>query len=512
MGILNLFGKAKPPQPVTVPTDTIVPLCFWDGRPYQHSICLNVSYRFDDVLDIKTLDQSLTRLLQRGDWHKLGARLRRNNAGQLEYHIPQEYNPQRPGFILTSEKYPMKAAEHPLASKIPTATDTPRVLGTAGEVIPLYRHAQAPQCLDDYIYTDRPQLTIHVASFTDTTILTITFLHTLMDGMGMSSFFAAWTAVLRGQEDQVPTFLGLDTTPMQTLNSTTSKEPFVHQGLLLKGIHLIIGTMYFLWEYFWQGPEEQRILCIPGAFVDGVRSQAIQELKTTIGDAANPQAPFLSESDVLLAWWTKVAITALSPAPDRLLALMNIFDFRSLVLPPELTEPSKNVAVIGNATFQAYTFLRVREILAMPISQLAAQIRHSLVQQRTKPQVEALAAVIRASTEANGVDATLFGDYNTLLMAWSNWHKGRLFEIDFSAAVTSIGTSTAEGERRRTNSVGRPSYIAVNGSVSGPMPTNIGPMMGKDAAGSWWLTWTLPRWAWPAVEEQVHGVEKSKTP
>ncbi|RAH85214.1 hypothetical protein BO86DRAFT_445733 [Aspergillus japonicus CBS 114.51] len=513
MGILNFFGKTKPPRPAPTPTDTIVPLGFWDGRPYQHSICMDVAYRFDDVLDVKTLDRSLTRLLQLGDWHKLGARLRRNDAGQLEYHIPREYTAQRPGFILTSEKYLMKATEHPLASKLPTATDTPRVLGTVDETIPLCRHAQAPQCLDDYIYTDRPQLTIHAAAFTDTTILTITFLHTLMDGMGMSSFFAAWASVLRGQEDQVPTFLGFDTTPMHTLNSTTSVEPFVHQGLLLKGFHMILVAMHFLWEYFWRGPEEQRILCIPGAFVDGMRSQAIQELTTTTtttGGKANSPAPFLSESDVLLAWWTKVTIRALNPASNRLLALMNIFDFRSLVLPPDLADPSQNVAVIGNVTFPAYTLLRVRDILAMPVSQLAAHIRHSLVQQRTKPQVEALAALIRETLETKGVDATLFGEYDTLLMAWSNWHKGRLFEIDFSAAVTSVGASTAEGERRRANPVGRPSYIIANACVNSPMPTNLGPMMGKDAAGNWWLTWKLPHWAWSAVEEQVHGVGESK--
>ncbi|PYH45466.1 uncharacterized protein BP01DRAFT_318650 [Aspergillus saccharolyticus JOP 1030-1] len=510
MGLLDLFGKAQPSQPATVSTDTIIPLSFWDGRPYQSGICLEVTYRFDDVLDVQKLDQSLTRLLQLGDWHKLGARLRRNSAGKLEYHIPREYTAQRPGFTLTSEEHPMKACEHPVASRIPAATDNPRVLGTADEILPICRHPQAPQGLDDFIYTDRPQLTVHVVSFTDTTILTVTFLHTLMDGMGMASFFTAWTAVLHGQEDQVPTFLGFDTTPMHILNSNTSAELFVHQGLLLRGFRMLLGIMYFMWDLFWRGPEEQRVLCITGSFVDQLRNQAIRELATTttadIAKSSDPQAPFISESDVLLAWWTRVVIKALNPAPSRLLCLMNIFDFRSLILPPEHTDPSSNdIAVIGNATFPAYTFLRVGEILTMPISRLAAQIRQSLVRQRTQPQVEALAALIRSTTEANGVDATLFGETNSLLMACSNWHKGRLFEIDFSKAVTSVG----EQEYTRTNPVGRPSYLVANASVNGPMPTNLGPVMGKDAGENWWMTWKLPRWAWPMVEAQVNQVGES---
>ncbi|RAL15386.1 uncharacterized protein BO97DRAFT_384479 [Aspergillus homomorphus CBS 101889] len=512
MGIFSLFGKARPPHPETFPTDTIVPIGFWDGRSYQHSICMEVTYRFDDVLDVERLNHSLTRLLQLGEWHKLGARLRRNDAGQLEYHIPREYTAQRPGFILTSEEFPMKAIEHPLASKIPTATDTPRVLGVADEIVPICHHAQAPRCLDDWIYTDRPQLAIHAASFTDTTILTITFLHTLMDGMGMSSFFTAWTAVLRGQEDQVPTFLGFDTTPMHTLNSTIPVEPFIHQGLLLRGFRMLLGAMYIMWEYYWRGPEEQRVVCINGSFVDRMRSQAMQELTTTKHDTNAPRVSFLSESDVLLAWWTQIVVKALNPNPNRLLVLMNIFDFRSLIPPlPGSTTSSekKSIAVIGNATYPAYTFLRVGEIPTTPISHLAAQIRHSLVQQRTKPQVEALAALIRATTEAQGVDATLFGEPSSLLMVWSNWHKGRLFEIDFSAAVTSIGVPTSVGNGR-TNPVGRPSYIISNAHVGGPMPTNLGPVVGKDAAGNWWLTWRLPQWAWPMVEAQVHSAVLAK--
>jgi hypothetical protein len=42
------------------------------------AIVLDFSLRFDDVLDHEKLRLALVRLLEIGDWRKLGARLRRN--------------------------------------------------------------------------------------------------------------------------------------------------------------------------------------------------------------------------------------------------------------------------------------------------------------------------------------------------------------------------------------------------------------------------------------------------
>jgi hypothetical protein len=36
--------------------------------------------------------------------------------------------------------------------------------------------------------------------------MTVTFLHTLLDGIGLAALFTAWTAVLHGREDEVPLF------------------------------------------------------------------------------------------------------------------------------------------------------------------------------------------------------------------------------------------------------------------------------------------------------------------
>ena len=74
----SIFSRQKPARPPIVPTDTIVPLHFFDDQPIFRAIVLNFSFRFDDVLDPEKLRTSLTRLIECGTWKKLGARLRQS--------------------------------------------------------------------------------------------------------------------------------------------------------------------------------------------------------------------------------------------------------------------------------------------------------------------------------------------------------------------------------------------------------------------------------------------------
>lgn len=62
----------------TATNDKIIPFHFWDDVPYTRGICLNVTLRFEEVLDTKKLHDAVERLLEIGDWKKLGARLRQN--------------------------------------------------------------------------------------------------------------------------------------------------------------------------------------------------------------------------------------------------------------------------------------------------------------------------------------------------------------------------------------------------------------------------------------------------
>lgn len=69
------FGRKTPAR---VPTDTVVPLRYWDDTTVLKSLVVFSLSRFDAALDAETLHTSLERLLSRRGWRKLGARLRKS--------------------------------------------------------------------------------------------------------------------------------------------------------------------------------------------------------------------------------------------------------------------------------------------------------------------------------------------------------------------------------------------------------------------------------------------------
>lgn len=77
---------------------------------------------------------------------------------------------------------------------------------SASNVDSLLYKPDSPRKFEDWIYTDRPQLDLHVLTFRDATLVKLVWLHTLMDALARASLLKAWTAVLRGREDEVPPF------------------------------------------------------------------------------------------------------------------------------------------------------------------------------------------------------------------------------------------------------------------------------------------------------------------
>ena len=75
--MVSLF-MGKPLAPMTVATDRVLPVHYWDDTKMFRSVVLYYMMRFDDVLDVQKLETSLARLINRDGWCKLGARVRLN--------------------------------------------------------------------------------------------------------------------------------------------------------------------------------------------------------------------------------------------------------------------------------------------------------------------------------------------------------------------------------------------------------------------------------------------------
>lgn len=84
----SLLGRGVPKRPARVPTDEVLPMYDFDARPQVRNIIIGWTLRFDDILDADKLNIALSRLLEIGDWRKLGGRLRErvSNYG----HCPRD--------------------------------------------------------------------------------------------------------------------------------------------------------------------------------------------------------------------------------------------------------------------------------------------------------------------------------------------------------------------------------------------------------------------------------------
>lgn len=74
-----------------VPTDEVLPMHHFDDNLLNRSIVLAWTLRFSDVLDADKLHDSLARLLEIGDWRKLGGRIRKCVSFEFALHWGPAY-------------------------------------------------------------------------------------------------------------------------------------------------------------------------------------------------------------------------------------------------------------------------------------------------------------------------------------------------------------------------------------------------------------------------------------
>lgn len=389
--------------------------------------------------------------------------------------------------------------EHYLARRLPRGGTEPAVFEDPVHFSDLIRHEHTPTRIEDWLYTDKPPLSVHVVTFTNATVLGLSFSHTFLDAVSRSALLKAWTAVLNDREDDVPPYQGFAEDPLEKLNGRTPPGKYLLHDTIMGSFGFLVFVVCMIFEFLFYPKQECRVVFLPGPCVKALRDQALQDLATE--STTSDEKPFVSEGDVLFAWWAKTTIKALRLSSSRPINLMNVMNFRGVVddvLPPDQ-------AFIGNATTTSQTHLTAGEIARQPVGKTALRIRNSLLQQRTQEQAEAYVALHHGEMEKTG-RAPLFGPPTQMMLAWSNWHKARFFDVDFSAAVLRSGLPLGQ----RANKLGRPSYIGCTGHENGFLVRNAGPVLGRDAAGDWWVSWALRKGAWKAVEEEVSGLGGKK--
>lgn len=422
--------------------------------------------------------------------------------------MPAEFSAQRPAYLFSTDAQETSISEHPVLSQLPKCqTDKPALFEGPKLFRPHMRNPNAPQYLPDWLNADIPQLAVHVLTFCDATIVTITFMHTLTDAMGFTAFLRGWTAVLRGEEDQIPVFVGfdLDDDPIETIHVGGSASKYVFADKLITDWGFFQFVFNYIWELVWWPRDELRTLCVPGKYLTELRESALVELadetQQTHSESTAPKPPFVSESDVLFSWWARIQLRALNPHPQRTICMLNVFDTRGVQTQMGRL-PSPDVALLANATYALTSFVPAGKLLSssVPLGWIASRLRYAVDSQRAPEQVQAIAAGARDSVRDVG-RAPLYGEPNMMLVVSSNWHRGKLFQMDFSAAVAD--SSNEKSEKGQGYRKGRPSFVSASSTETGFSLRNSTVVLGKDGMGNWWISSCLRVGAWKRVREQL---------
>ncbi|KAK8000970.1 hypothetical protein PG991_013192 [Apiospora marii] len=476
--------------------EKIIPLHEFDTMPVYPNMVLSLTLKYDKVLDPLVLRDSLTELVSREGWCKLGARLKRNKNGKLEYHVPAAFDENTPAITFSHALYDMGVAEHHLGCKIPTHDPAkPSIMADPATFDPLTRRADAPKGLEDFIKRGLPQLELHVVPFRDATVVNVSCLHSVLDGMGFGrqGLFHGWMLVLQGRQAEIPPVCGFDEDLLKGLGKQPTEKHKFH--------HLRMGGLGMLWwvvkralQMVWY-KEEARIVCVPGPFVQQLRETAMDELAKDMANSKTDgeggiKKPWVSEGDVLVAWWTRYATMHLRDKPDKTVNVSCAYNIRRVLSGNMLPEGH---FYLSNAALGLFMLPKVRDVFDRPLGWLASQMRQAIVEMGTKAQIEALVAEVMPDWNRPSTFRML-GDPGMHMVVFSNWTQAQFFQLDLAPAAA---------DKADRGQPALPSFINYRVvSTVWPMRDNFC-IIGKDAEGRYWLGGALQKGLWAKIESEL---------
>lgn len=351
----------------------------------------------------------------------------------------------------------------------------PAIMGNPEDWAALSCGADGPKSLQDYIGSDRPVTGLHIVSFKDATIVTLHWLHAVADAMALKAILDNWTLVLQGREAEVPLLHGFDEDPLRELGCHPT-EPFELAGSQLSAW----GTASYVARNgygIFVGQKETRTVCIPATFLDKLRETALRELRE-----AGIKDPFLTDNDIITAWWSRLAFSHLPP--DKPVTIMQAMSARR-ALERDLLPPDK-LYVSNCLSFTSV--LKTKKGVDQSLGLLAGDIRRGINKHGTREQIEAYQNMVRANAWPLGPMPVFFGKSNMHHIGFSNWAKVKTYATDFSAASV---------KKRDTPLI--PSFVS---QIQTGIPYPDGFVItGQDSHRNYWLEGYRPAGLWAHVEK-----------
>ncbi|OGM42336.1 hypothetical protein ABOM_007874 [Aspergillus bombycis] len=448
---------------------------------------------FNDALDADMLSDSLSKLLEIGDWRKLGGRLKRDADGRLQIQVPPEFTAEQPAITYTHICLTeMKISDHPIAKQLPTRTGDPsmQTLPDSAEFRTLQVRNDFPTSLDALIAADLPQISLHIHSFHDATVVGFAWSHTLMDGIGWAALLRNWSLVMAGQVEKVPPVAGARHDILSYLPPSDSDQEKLFPSHL-RNLRLAKFICRLGWEKLTGPTKVFRAMYMPKVKYDLLVNRAKDQVSRIATDVNKKL--YISEVDALIAWVTQqVALSQPTPRPVTIMSIINYrYRLKELLRLDDV--------YMQNMLMLSYTLLSAQEARGA-VAPLALSHRAQVMEQTTEPRVASFVQWLGKQIDTGKSVVRFCGEPDSTMIWLNSFTKSEIIKVtDFAPAVVRVGE---DGETRRN-----PRGTMVNfffKDPNEPVPSlDALYILAKDHSGGTWLQGNFSVQVWDALEQQM---------
>lgn len=368
----------------------------------------------------------------------------------------------------------MSISDHPVASKLHQGTYYPSVQPGVEQYRSLTGPNARPKSFEDYLSRYLPQIFLHIVTFTDGTLMSLTWPHTMSDISGWGHIFRAWSGVLAGKRyNAIPQLVGFDTDVLEYFGKTRLAERSLTEPIERK-FSSKVGTLARSIEHAVQTPHmESRLLCLPRETLDMLEEKTTHDMILNQG---------VTEMDVIKEYLVSIACAHMEPS-DRNVCIHGSLDLRRHY-PAIAVKPG---VYIQNATLPYVALVSLNTLAGGSFGQTAIAVHRAYELQRPVEQLIATAKLLRASYVHEKLPD--LGDRDGHHIYFVEWPNVRFHTaIDFRPAVVGPPKETTTGNAQQRKGVGRPSYFHSDVlSKSAFHDKDVFNLYGKDNEGNYWV-------------------------
>jgi Transferase family len=393
--------------------------------------------------------------------------------------LVRSYENGRVPINFSEASFNMSMKDHPLTSKMCRQQTGPSIHPGVDQFRPLSSDGMTARTFKDYISKSLPQLCIRVATFTDGTLISIIWPHTMADGRGMAELFRAWSGML-SKESSIPAFMGYDTDALHDFGCGQSIEKSIIEPEGRRMSMIATAFARRAMSFFHESRMESRVFCLPASTIEALYNKAADSMSSFY---------WVTEADVVKGWATH-AICAHLASSARQVCLHSFFDVRERL--PDHFPPAVG-AYVQNATLPYLTQFPASNLARAPLGDLAVALRKSALQQGTPEQLAATAKLLRVSGMRDAY--TRLGDADGHHVYFLDWSAGGLLaSIDFGQAVEWRSPDDDRVGVPGSDGTGKPAYFQVDiVSESDLRREDVLSLFGRDPNGDYWFGAVLQR-------------------